>query len=113
MEEINTKREVQVHIIPTLSETNGQQKATKEETNQILRTIALGTNFRTALEGIVNAKKGALVVVELDGINTILDGGFKINSKFTPQKMVELSKMDGAIVLSKDMKKLLMVIQES
>ncbi len=105
-EETNTKREVQIHILPTLAETNGQQKATKEETNQILRTIALGTNFRTALEGIVNAKKGALIVVELDGINTILDGGFKINSKFTPQKMVELSKMDGAIVLSKDMKKI-------
>jgi len=100
------KKEIQAQIIPTIIESNGQQKATKEEINQILRTISLGTNFRTSLEGVVNAQKGALIVVEVDGIGSIFDGGFKINSKFTPQKIVELSKMDGAIVLSKDMKKI-------
>ena len=106
-EETNSpKREIQIQIIPTLTESNGQQKATKEEINQILRTISIGTNFRTALEGVVNAQKGALIVVEVEGIGGILDGGFKINSKFTPQKIVELSKMDGAIVLSKDLKKI-------
>ncbi|MEJ2267615.1 MAG: DNA integrity scanning diadenylate cyclase DisA, partial [Nanoarchaeota archaeon] len=32
---------------------------------------------------------------------------FKVNSKFTSQKLVELAKMDGAIILSKDLKKIL------
>ncbi len=98
--------EVQAQILQEESEKNGKNKATKEEINHIIRTISPGTNFRTALEGVVNAKKGAIIVVEIEGINSILDGGFKINSKFTPQKIVELSKMDGAITLSKDMKRI-------
>lgn len=96
------KKEVQVKI---LSE-KPTGKATKEEINHILRTISQGTNFRAALEGIVHAKKGALIVIETDGINAIIDGGFKINSKFSPQKLVELSKLDGAIILSQDMKRI-------
>lgn len=100
------KREVQAQIIDLTSEKNGKNKATEDEINHILRMIAPGTNFRTAVEGVVNAGKGALIVVEIEGIGLILDGGFKINSKFTPQKIVELSKMDGAIMLSKDMKRI-------
>ncbi|MEK6847127.1 MAG: DNA integrity scanning diadenylate cyclase DisA [Nanoarchaeota archaeon] len=100
------KKEIQAQILPSLVENNGQQKTTGEEIEQVLRTISIGTNFRTALEGIVNAKKGALIVVDVLGISSIIDGGFKINSKFTPQKIIELSKMDGAIILSRDMKKI-------
>ena len=37
---------------------------------------------------------------------SLLDGGFRFNTKFTPQKLVELAKMDGAIVLSSDLKKI-------
>jgi len=100
------KKELQTQILQEESEKNGKNKATKEEIDHIIRMISPGTNFRTALEGIVNAKKGAIIAVEIEGINSILDGGFKINSKFTPQKIVELSKMDGAIILSKDMKRI-------
>jgi len=39
-------------------------------------------------------------------IHPLIDGGFKINSRFTPQKLIELAKMDGAIILSEDAKKL-------
>lgn len=105
-EEKNTKREVQAQIIPPVTDSNGYTKATQEEISQILRTIALGTNMRAALEGVVQAKKGALIVVEIEGLGAIIDGGFKINSKFTPQKIIELAKMDGAITLSKDLKKI-------
>ena len=37
----------------------------------------------------------------------IIDGGFKVNCRFSPQKLVELAKMDGAIILSQDLKKIL------
>ena len=100
------KIEIQAQILPEEPEKNGKNKATKEEINHILRVISPGTNFRTALEGVVSAKKGAIIVVEIEGMNSILDGGFKINSKFTPQKIVELSKMDGAIILSKNIKRI-------
>ncbi len=99
------KKEFQTQILHE-EEKNGKLKATDEEIDQILRTIAPGTNFRSALEGVVHAKKGAIIVVEIEGIHQVLDGGFKINSKFSPQKIVELSKMDGAIILSKDMKRI-------
>jgi diadenylate cyclase len=36
----------------------------------------------------------------------MLDGGFKINCRFTPQKLIELTKMDGAIILDKDAKRI-------
>ncbi|MEK6894257.1 MAG: DNA integrity scanning diadenylate cyclase DisA [Nanoarchaeota archaeon] len=105
MEEKEEKKEFQTQILQE-EEKNGKLKATEEETDQILRIVAPGTNFRSALEGVVHAKKGAIIVVEIEGIHQVLDGGFKINSKFTPQKIVELSKMDGAIILSKDMKRI-------
>jgi len=37
----------------------------------------------------------------------IVDGGFPINMEFTPNYLYELGKMDGAIILSQDAKKIL------
>ena len=37
-----------------------------------------------------------------------MTGGFKIDEEYTPAKLYELAKMDGAIVLSKDLKKILL-----
>ncbi len=95
------KKEVQITIVP--HEHNGK---TKEEFLSLLRTVSPGTHLRTGLESIVKAGKGAIIVVGNDLVNHIMDGGFKINAKFTPQRLLELAKMDGAIVLSKDMKKI-------
>jgi len=100
------KSEFQTQIHTEETDKSVKSKATKEEISQVLRTVSPGTNFRSALDGVVHAKKGAIVVVEVEGISQILDGGFKINSKFTPQKIVELSKMDGAIILSNDLKRI-------
>ncbi len=107
MEENQEKKEFQTQILTEEQDKEEKSKATEEEIAQVLRTVSPGTNFRTSLEGVVHAKKGALIVIEIDGIQQILDGGFKINSKFTPQKIVELSKMDGAIIMSKDMKRII------
>lgn len=101
-------------IIIEKSETQGkilnlskeQNKSTEEEFNNILRIVAPGTRLRSGLNGIVNAKKGALIAVENEILKEIIDGGFKVKTRFTPQKLVELSKMDGAMVLSNDMKKI-------
>lgn len=80
----------------------------KDELLDILRVLAPGTALRNGLDNILKAKTGALILVgESDEIQKIVDGGFDINDDFTPTNIYELAKMDGAIVLSKDMKKIL------
>lgn len=94
------KKEVQEKII------KADNIATEEDFYSILKLVAPGTNLRAALDGTLKAQNGALVVVENEYILPIIDGGFRINTKFTPQKLIELAKMDGAIILSSDIKKI-------
>ncbi|HLD98383.1 MAG TPA: DNA integrity scanning diadenylate cyclase DisA [Candidatus Nanoarchaeia archaeon] len=100
---VEPKKETQKTII----EIKPNIEATKEEFLSILRLVSPGTHLRHGLNGVVDAKKGALVVVENEKLTNILDGGFKVNCRFTPQRLIELAKMDGAIILSKDMKRIL------
>lgn len=80
-----------------------------DELLQILKTIAPGTELREGLENILKARTGALIVVsDSEQIMSLSDGGFKINEDYSPARLYELAKMDGAIVLSKDAKKILL-----
>lgn len=80
----------------------------KDNIYESLKILAPGTPLREGLENIVRAKTGALIVVgDSEEIMKIVDGGFNINSEFTPAHLYELAKMDGAIILSKDVKKIL------
>ena len=72
-----------------------------------LKLFAPGTAIRLALDDILRAGMGALIIIESENIFEISEKGFKIHSKFNPQKLVELAKMDGGIILSPDMKKIL------
>lgn len=78
-----------------------------KDLTEVLKIFAPGTAIRMALNDLMRARMGALIVVEKEGINEIMEGGFRINADFSPQKLVELAKMDGAIILSNDMKKIL------
>ena len=75
----------------------------------ILKKIAPGTPIREGLENILKAKTGALLLItdKPEVIEEVVDGGFFINEDYTSSKLYELAKMDGAIVLSGDMKKIL------
>lgn len=76
---------------------------------QILKMVAPGTALREGLENILKARTGALIVVgDSQEVMDIADGGFKINEDYSPARIYELAKMDGAIVLSKDAKKILL-----
>lgn len=97
-------KEVQGTIIPLQVPQNG--KVPEEEFNVILKTIAPGSGLRSALDGTLKAGKGALIVIENELVIPIIDGGFRVNCRFTPQRLIELTKMDGAIILSKDMKRI-------
>ena len=75
----------------------------------VLRMVAPGTSLRVALDDFLNAKMGALIVLDNGNLDELVEGGFRINTKFSAQKLVELAKMDGAIILSKDAKDILNV----
>ncbi len=75
----------------------------------LLKLFSPGTSIRTALDDIMRARMGALIAVDKEGFSNIVEGGFRVNSKFSSQRLVELAKMDGAIILSKDLKKILFV----
>lgn len=77
-----------------------------EEMLEILKKVSPGTALREALDDIVRARTGALIVVNKDGLSEIMDGGFLVDCDFTRQKLVELCKMDGAVILSDDLKKI-------
>lgn len=79
-----------------------------EEILEILKCLAPGTVLREGLDNILKAKTGALIaVLNSEELSKIIDGGFNINEDFTPAAIYELAKMDGAIILSQDMKKYL------
>ena len=95
-------REIQKKI----TEKNGEGGATEEEFLSVLKSIVPGTTFRAALDGALKVGKGALVVIDNGNTFGLFEGGFRINTNFTPQKLMELTKMDGAIILSNDAKKI-------
>ena len=73
----------------------------------ILKIMAPGTLLRDGLENVLRAKTGGLILIGDDEETLkIVDGGFKINADYSPAFLYELAKMDGAIVLSSDMKKI-------
>ena len=76
---------------------------------ELLKLIAPGTPIRDGLENILRAKTGALLLItdNSDVIKEVVDGGFYINEEYTSSRLYELAKMDGAIVLSGDLKRIL------
>ncbi|MBZ9609549.1 DNA integrity scanning diadenylate cyclase DisA [Clostridium estertheticum] len=84
-----------------------REEKSKELMN-ILKRMAPGTTLREGLENILRAKTGGLIVLgDSKEILDIVDGGFRINADYSPAYVYELAKMDGAIVISSDLKKIL------
>jgi len=71
--------------------------------NQALASVAPGKPLREGLDRILQGKMGGLIVVG-DGpdVLSICSGGFLLDAEFTPQRLYELAKMDGALILAAD-----------
>lgn len=68
-----------------------------------LALVAPGQPLREGLQRILQAKRGALIVIGDDpAVLSICTGGFLFDAEFSPQRLSELAKMDGAIILSAD-----------
>lgn len=78
---------------------------------ELLNLISLvqpGTPLREGLENVRRAKTGALIVIgQCEEMDRIIHGGFHMEMEFSPYALYELAKMDGAVILSSDIKRIL------
>jgi diadenylate cyclase len=65
--------------------------------------VAPGQALRDGLDRVVSGGMGALIVIG-DGpdVLNLCSGGFLLDAAFSPQRLFELTKMDGAVILAAD-----------
>lgn len=87
----------------TVNRTNGSTQPAAATLRETIGRLAPGTALRDGLERILRGRTGALILLGYDErVETICDGGFSLDVRFAPTRLRELSKMDGAVVLSTD-----------
>ncbi|NND75055.1 MAG: DNA integrity scanning protein DisA [Ilumatobacter sp.] len=70
---------------------------------QALARVAPGTPLRDGIDRVVRAQAGALLVLSDEAdVLSICSGGFLVDAPYSPQRLSELAKMDGAIILSNE-----------
>ncbi len=75
-----------------------------------LKLLAPGTVFRLGIENVLQANTGGLIVVgDSPELMKIVSGGFRIDCEFTPARLYEVAKMDGAIICNSDASRIIMV----
>lgn len=68
-----------------------------------LAQVAPGSPLRDGLDRILQSGRGGLIVMgDSPEVLNICSGGFLLDAAFTPQRLSELAKMDGAIILADD-----------
>jgi diadenylate cyclase len=66
----------------------------------VLAMLAPGSTLREGIERIIRAGRGALIVIGwTPAVESIVSGGFVIDTNATAQRIAELAKMDGALIL--------------
>jgi diadenylate cyclase len=69
--------------------------------------IAPGTDLRQGIDDIIRSSEGALILIgEPSELSFLFSGGIRLDQPFTPQLLYELAKMDGAIIVNRDLTKL-------
>ncbi len=69
--------------------------------DRALAELAPGTLLRQAVESVLSAGLGALIVVGAEAqIQPLIDGGFHLDCPFSVARLYELCKMDGAVLVS-------------
>jgi diadenylate cyclase len=75
--------------------------------SKALPLVTPGSPLREGLDRILQANMGALIVIgDTKEVLSICTGGFSVESELSSQKLSELAKMDGAIILSKTAKRI-------
>ncbi len=72
-----------------------------------LSLVAPGTSLREGLQRVLQSGRGALVIIgDSPEVLNICSGGFLLDAAFSPQRLSELAKMDGAIILADDVSRI-------
>lgn len=83
--------------------TPGAAPSARPTLRESIGRLAPGTALRDGLERILRGRTGALIMLGYDdSVEAICDGGFALDISYAPTRLRELSKMDGAVVLSTD-----------
>lgn len=78
------------------------------ELREILTMLAPGTPLREGIERIIRANRGTMLVMGWSAqMEPLVSGGFVIDIGATSQRIAELAKMDGALVLDENAERVL------
>ncbi len=70
---------------------------------EALARLAPGTPLRDGIDRVLRLNAGALLVLsDAPEVLAICSGGFLVDAPYSPQRLSELAKMDGAIIISAD-----------
>jgi diadenylate cyclase len=79
----------------------------KELLRATLAAVAPGTALRDGLERILRGNTGGLIVLGHDRVvESLCTGGFPLDVEFSATRLRELAKMDGALVMSTDLSRI-------
>jgi diadenylate cyclase len=82
---------------------NSRYSGVNEAMRDALARVSPGTPLRDGIDRVVRSKAGALLVLSDDAdVLSICSGGFLVDAPYSPQRLSELAKMDGAIIISSD-----------
>src|SRR5690625_5006936 len=74
---------------------------TSDALRHALKMVAPGTELRTGLERVLRGCTGGLVMLGNDAtVDHISSGGFVLDIEFSSSRLLELCKMDGAVILN-------------
>jgi diadenylate cyclase len=73
----------------------------------LLKKVSPGSVLRVVIDDLIRSGLGTIIVFDSPKLQECFEGGFRVNCRFTSQRLFELCKMDGAIILSSDMKRIL------
>lgn len=74
---------------------------------EAIRQTAPGTALRLALDMVLAGHLGALICIgDSDNVLAAGEDGFKLDVSFTANRLFELCKMDGAVVIDRDLTKI-------
>jgi diadenylate cyclase len=82
---------------------DSRHRGANEAMRDALARVGPGTPLRDGIDRVVRSRAGALIVLSDDPeVLSICSGGFLVDAPFSPQRVSELAKMDGAIIISND-----------
>lgn len=86
----------------------GTSRGKDEKLQKILAQTAPGTSLRHAINNIVDLGRGGLLLIAgEEKSKRVVQSCFDLHTELTPTRLVELSKMDRAIVIDEDLKTIL------